>query len=251
MDHWLAMLLTFNFTLLISSCGLDVEDPTPPLPPIWVEKSLPEEWPEKGIDAHESGGIYLEWKPNIEEDIVAYNIYRATWFDVNDSLGDYDLIVSVELESIPELEYIDNGANAMTKYYYKLKAQDGADNLSVDSDSLVYSLHPALPASTMSPNGISDTLDAERLLSWRYNYRIAMEDYCLTILSEENEFITRILLSPSNYVGWDESWQIPAVILLEPDQVYFWRIDTGAGYVDDMETAGSESQWASFVYRGK
>jgi hypothetical protein len=249
--EYLVRIIPLAFIFNFQSCGFDIEDPTPPSSPVWVEKSLPEEWPERGIDAHESGGIYLEWEPSLGEDIVAYNIYRASWCDVNDSLGDYDLIVSLELNSIPKLEYIDREANAWTKYYYKLKSQDGADNLSDDSDSLAYSLLPALPASSMSPNGTSETLEFERLLSWRYNYRIAMENYCLTILSEENEFVTRVLLSPGNYVGWDESWQIPAVILLESGQVYFWRIDTGAGYVDDLETAGSESQWASFVYRGE
>ena len=104
--YWLFPLLTFNFAFLISACGLDVEDPTPPSPPVWVQKSLPEEWPEQGIDAHESDGIYLEWEPNPDEDITAYRIHRATLYAINDSLGDYGLLTTLELESTPRLEYI-------------------------------------------------------------------------------------------------------------------------------------------------
>jgi hypothetical protein len=34
--------------IVLIGCGFDVEDPTPPSPPMWVEKSLLEEWPERG-----------------------------------------------------------------------------------------------------------------------------------------------------------------------------------------------------------
>jgi hypothetical protein len=88
---WLQLILFFQISFLFFQCGLDVEDPTPPPPPIWVQKSLPKEWPERGIDAHESGGISLEWESNFSEEIVAYNIYRATWYELNDSLGEYEL----------------------------------------------------------------------------------------------------------------------------------------------------------------
>ena len=60
MTFWFRVHLTFSLSLLTIQCGLNIEDSTPPSPPVWVQKSLPEEWPEPGIDAHESGGIFLE-----------------------------------------------------------------------------------------------------------------------------------------------------------------------------------------------
>ena len=91
----LLSLIFFNFI----SCGLDIEDPTPPSTPVWVQKSLPEIWPERGIDAHESGGIFLEWEPNPEDDIEAYSIFRAERFEEDDSLGKYELLTVIPIET--------------------------------------------------------------------------------------------------------------------------------------------------------
>jgi hypothetical protein len=250
MGSWLLALLTFNFALLISACGLDIEDPTPPSPPVWIQKSLPEEWPERGIDAHESGGIYLEWEQNQNEDIVAYLVYRAENFQENDSLGDYELLIRLDSESGTTFEYLDRSVSPRIDYYYKLKSEDPSDNQSTFSDSLRYSLLPSLPASMMTPNGSRDKLSITRQLSWNYNYHIEMEDYCLTILGQNDEYIIRTVFSPTSYTYDDEVWYIPESVDLEVDQVYKWRIDTGAKYVNDYETAGSESPWATFLYIG-
>jgi hypothetical protein len=248
MRSWLLALLTFNLSLIIiQSCGLDIEDPFPPSPPVWVQKSLPEEWPERGIDAHESGGIFLEWEPSLGEDIVAYNIYRAAWHDVNDSLGDYQLIRRLEVVSTPDVYFVDEAAQINTKYWYKIESHDDSDNRSVSSDSVSYMLLPQIDVSTMSPNSLAVTMNEAGHLSWSYGFSLIMENYYLSILNEENKLVTRVTLSPGDYIYGNESWKIPTEIGLESGQVYKWRIDTGARYVDDHETAGSESQWASFV----
>jgi hypothetical protein len=247
--RWLGLLFSFNFALLISACGLDIEDPTPPSPPVWVQKSLPEEWPERGIDAHESGGIYLEWESSAEEDITTYKIYRATWYDISDSLGNYNLVTNLETEFISKMEYIDTGAQIGIPYYYKLKVEDASDNQSKFSDSLFYSLIPQLNI-WMIPNGSSATLGNIKTLSWGYQYSIEMEYFCLTILTGENEFIYRDIFLPGDYINGHESWQIPTDVVLDYGWVYQWRIDTGARYIDDRETSGSESAWATFIYVG-
>jgi hypothetical protein len=244
------LLLILNFSFLIFHCGLDVEDPTPPSPPVWVEKSLPEEWPERGIDAHESGGIYLEWEPNSEEDIVAYNIYRAKWINEIDSLGDYNLLYRLEVESMSRMEYIDLGVQTGAKYYYKLKSEDTAENLSEFSVSQFYTLLHQINIETMSPNGQTLVLDQNRNLSWRYFYDIDMEDYCLTVLDDMNEIVFRGVIMPENYVSSSESTKIPADIVLGVDHRYQWRIDIGAIYIENRETSGSESLWATFLYAG-
>lgn len=242
------LLLFFSF--LISNCGFDIEDPTPPSAPVWVQKSLPEEWPERGIDAHESGRIYLEWEFNPKDNISAYLIYRAKYFEVPDSTGDYDLLEHLETESLVDMGYLDTHSAIRTKYYYRLQAVDRSDNHSALSDPLTYSLLPQLPLFEMTPNGLSEELNPDRQLTWRYIHSIEMEDYCLTILTAENELVVRQVLIPRSYLGVVETWRIPVNIILKPNQIYKWRIDVGAKYVNQFETAGSESQWAPFFYAG-
>jgi hypothetical protein len=233
---------------LLTQCGLDIEDPTPPSPPKWIQKSLPEEWPERGIDAHESEGIYLEWEPNSEENIAAYLIYRAEYFEGNDSLGDYDLLARFQLESIPGLEFIDTSGKTRKRYYYKLKAEDTANNRSAYSDSISYSLLPQISINWMIPNGILTSLDTDRSLDWHYPYSIEMENYCLSILNQNNDFIFRAIINPGSYVSGWESWLLPDSVTLHPGQIYKWRIDAAAKYENGLESTGSESPWAMFLY---
>jgi hypothetical protein len=249
MKFWLLTLLTFNFAFLISACGLDIEDPTPPSAPVWVQKSLPEEWPERGIDAHESGGIYLEWMPDSSDRTInAYYIFRAEQFESKDSLSDYTILTSQSVASFPALEYVDNTASLNAKYFYKLKAEDYSTNLSDYSDSVSYKLLPSISDLTMDPNGPLQELDIDRSLSWRYVYMISMENYCITILTEDNIILTRRIFDPRSYHGDVESWNIPLDVILEPEMSYKWRVDMGGQYINDRENAGSESKWASFVY---
>lgn len=243
-------LLLTSSLLIFNSCGLDVEDPTPPSPPVWVQKSLPEEWPERGIDAHESGGIFLEWEPNPDEDILAYNIYRATWYELNDSLGIYNLLTRLETKSIAGMKYIDTKANTRTTYYYKIKAEESSENLSDYSDSLFFTTLPQISPGLMTPNGQTNSLDQDRNLSWHCYLTVEVEDYCLTIMNKSNRLVLRVNIPPNNYAGGNEFWIIPNDIVLETGEVYQWRVDTGAMYFDGRETVGSESVWAMFLYTG-
>ena len=241
----------FHFSLLIfNSCGIDVEDPTPPSPPQWVEKSLPEEWPERGIDAHESGGIYLEWEPNTEDNILANLIYRAEYFDDNDSLGQYEQIDRLEASSNATLEYVDTDLKVRTQYYYKLKSADLSENRSDFSDSLCFGVLPQISIGTMAPNGLLDSLNKDMKLYWRYTYSVEMEDYCLTMVNQNGDYIFREVFTPGNYLDGTESREIPESVTLVPGQIYRWRVDTAARYENDVETAGSESNWATFVFPG-
>ena len=145
-------ILTLIMIVSFNCCGLDVENPTPLSKPHWVIKSLPEEWPERGIDAHESGGIILEWEPDDIQDIVAYNIYRAEYFDTNDSLGDYELIYRKMTEFSSGLEYIDRPNKVSTKFYYRIQAENIDGDLSSNSDAISYTLLPSVVSDTMFPN---------------------------------------------------------------------------------------------------
>jgi hypothetical protein len=247
-SHSSLLLFLILSTTLIHSCGLDIEDPSPPSAPVWFQKSAPNEWPERGIDAHESGGIFLEWVPNPEDNIKAYVIYRAERFNENDSLGEYESINHFEIVSNTPLEFIDTEIKMDTKYFYKLKADNSSGNRSAFSDSLYYSLLPQISPNLMVPNGKLEALSPIRSLIWHYSYLLEMEDYCLTILTQSNDLVIRAVLSPVDYVNGSESWQIPDSIYLDLNQIYKWRIDTNGDYFNNLETAGSESHWASFLY---
>jgi len=244
------VIILISFPLFVINCGFDVEDSTSPSAPIWVQKSLPGDWPERGIDAHESGGIYLEWEPNSEGNIAAYLIFRAELFEKNDSLGEYELLANIETESITAYEYLDQSIQISIRYFYKLKAIDSSNNESDFSDSVTYMLFPSVLLNTMNPNNITTALNYDRTLSWSdYSHTyIELEDYCVTLLTQKGDFITRLIIQPSNYVGGREEWNIPSNIELESGVIYQWRIDLGANYSNGVELTGSESSWAKFLY---
>jgi hypothetical protein len=237
----------FHFSFLtLQSCGVDVEDSTPPSPPVWVQKTLPEQWPERGVDAHESGAIYLEWEPNPENNIYAYLIYRSEM--LGETQQDYELISKILVENNAEVNYLDLDVVSQLIYHYKLKAENSSDIRSNYSDSIEYSLLTAISRASMNPNGSADTLGEDRLLSWTSYLSYQLEDYCLTILNQSNEVLTREAFLPEDYSGSIGYWQIPSEVLLENGQIYYWRIDTGAKYIEGVETAASESKWAKFFF---
>jgi hypothetical protein len=234
--------------LLVVTCGFDLEDPTPPDQPEWSQKSLPEEWPERGIDAHESGGICLEWENNISQQIVSYEIFRATHNDAVDSIDVFDLIAFLNTETLNENIYIDLNVIIGQQYSYKIRCEDSAGNFSTLSEEITYSLLTRISSLRMEPNGLSIALGANRELSWLYVNEIAMENYCLTILNMQNGLVVRVQLLPTNYTNGEEFWNIPDSVSLEPNGIYKWRVDVAASYINGFETAGSESPWASFRY---
>ena len=245
--------LIFIFSIFyLAACGLDIEDSTPPSAPVWVEKSFPEEWPERGIDAHESEGIFLEWEPNpIEENVTSYLLYRAEFFEAEDNLGDFDQINRLGTGENSEWSFLDSDVQVYTQYFYTLKAEDASSNVSDFSDTLDYTLLPRISLATMLPNGLSDTLGFDRVLRWTYFSWVEMEDYSLTIVDSWNDLIFRERFTPGNYVSGTESRIIPDSILFKGGQTYRWRIDTGAQYSDQLEQSGSESLLATFLYAGE
>jgi hypothetical protein len=243
------LLLTFNLSFVIINCGLDIENPTPPSAPVWVQKSLPEEWPERGIDAHESGGIILEWEPNQQDgNISTYYIYRAMVENISDSSASFILRSKLKVEPNASSKFLDGEVGIGIFYHYKLKAEDEAHNMSDYSEIKSYSLLPMINSQLMIPNGLSDTAWTNSALSWHYPYVVEMEDYSITILDAQDELIIRTTFSPENYVSEREYWQFPSDLSLDSGHVYRWRIDTNASYSGARESSGSESNWATFRF---
>jgi hypothetical protein len=241
-------LLIFSLVSTFHSCGFDVEDPHKPSPPLWVEKSLPEEWPERGIDAHESGGIFLEWEPDSSSAIVAHLIYRARYYSFNDSLGDYSILSRVESENTIGHSTIDASIESHAIYYYKLRAVHLSGIQSSFSDSINFSVGRPINTKSMNPNGFNDSLLFGQPLEWRNFYVNDVEDYCLTILNMNDNLQLRTILQPSTYIDAQERWFPTDLVTLNPNEQYMWRIDVHNQYVAGIETSASESNWATFLY---
>jgi hypothetical protein len=243
------LLITFHFSFLtFNSCGLDIEDPIPPSPPKWVQKTLPDEWPERGIDAHKSNGINLEWEIDSVQNVIANLIYRSTYYEMNDSIGNYELLTRLELVSKSEQRYVDGNVGLQTRYYYKIRSEDSSGNMSTFSDSTSYMLLQSIQYEMMTPRFQSQYLSENRALTWHNFYLNEVENYCITLLTFDGVLISREILQPYSYTNGEEFWQIPDSIELIPNNVYKWRIDVGADYSAGYEMSGAESQWAKFLY---
>lgn len=243
----MSRIYTISILIILASCGIDVEDPSSPGTPRWVKKSLPEAWPERGIDAFELGGIYLEWVSNIEDEVDMYHLFRSSISEIDASSLAFEIIASIPANDNDTLSYIDRAASEGYTHYYKLIAEDFSGNQSASSDSIYYELVQRLPSASLSPNNYA-VLNIERNLSWRYYYSIQMEYYIITLLQEDGKFIFRQVFQPSNYTGALESWKIPTQVQLVEGEIYKWRLDTISKIEESRETAGSESKWATFTY---
>lgn len=72
--------------------------------------------------------IFIEWMPNVEKDIIGYNIYRA------ESTKDVGLLLNEELIDPEKTSYIDASALPGKKYEYYLIASDSSGNKSDNSN---------------------------------------------------------------------------------------------------------------------
>jgi hypothetical protein len=244
----LRLFLIFNFSFLIATCGLDVEDPTPPSPPVWVQKSLPEEWPEAGIDANETGGIFFEWHANIDDNIQTYLIFRSIEYLVADSSSEFELLAEIKASLAIQFNYVDRDVSTSNRYHYRLKAKNDAGATSEFSDVASYTLLWRIQLEMMSPTRMDETLPSDRKLAWHNYYTNYVEEYCLTLLRDDGELIFRIMLQPEDYFSGDEFYIIPEDYALEMGRLYSWRVEVNADYIEGFENAGSESPWANFRY---
>lgn len=237
--------------LILLGCGYDVEDSTSPDPPQWVPKSLPEEWPEQGIDAYEGGGVVVEWYANDkDQNVKEYKLYRSRHSDFSGSSNQFEMIASQLDIGSDVYQIIDQNIEFGEIYEYKLRCVDISDYSSEFSNSIMYLPYIPTNPATMTPNGHNQTLASDRSLQWKYSYNTPMEDYTLTILDEFDQFIFRRQFLPGNYTGEIEEFVIPDSVYFVMGRTYKWRVDLSGSYQDGRERAGSESPWAIFLYSG-
>lgn len=191
----------------------------------------------------------MEWEPNpVSENITEYKIYRAQYYDLLDSMGDFRYLTSVPSSSTLTAEYIDVTVLPGLIFYYQLRAIDDSDIKSRYSDSIAYSTFLPVRQETMQPNNPNELLGGGRRLSWSYDHHMHLERYCITILDIENNLIFRVISSPSSYVGGAQVWVIPDEVIFNDGEQYKWRVDLEADIMNGYEAVGAESPWATFKY---
>ena len=164
------------------------------------------------------------------------------------AVGDFHLLSSLDNLAEPVGHYIDNQVELNVTYYYNLRAENISGDLSIASDSISYCLLEPVSKSTMQPNGLTQLLQPDRKITWQYPPNISMEEYTITIIDMDDLLTVRLSFTPQNYTGYQESWIIPASVNLISGRLYKWRVDMGASFTGLIETKGSESFWATFVY---
>jgi hypothetical protein len=145
----LKILIVTIFIFLIS-CSEELIHPSPP---VWAEKSRPEDLDERGIDAHNINLIYpdnnsikLTWHPNLTEDIWKYHLYRTDVMDEENNPIDFSNILTTENDTL----FYDDEVDRYVEYYYYLKAENFDGINSAPSDTISYEL-------LYKPQAISDS----------------------------------------------------------------------------------------------
>jgi len=244
---FLATIISIQILFNLMRCGESIEDPDPPMRPVWVEKSILLAINETGIRPYAEGdGVLLEWHPNIENDLAGYKLYRAS----NDIKNKFEKIADINAFTVGGADtfYIDDLMSFNTDYFYYLKAYDQAENLSPPSDTLRYNLipkvNPTLPSGTIS--NTQPTFEWYDFSSATFQYVIRVE----TFLSREVIWISQF--TKPNYTDFlqriaynnDGTARIPS---LESGTTYQWCIKPISLIDNDnLDIGGSLSNWAYF-----
>jgi len=246
----IVLLLIFVSVFIFGSCGESLEDPNPPSRPHWVEKSAPEDSIEHGIDADPIDDcIFLEWHPNSDDDISAYQIYRAE----NKASAKFTLLVKVDAFSTfgGDTIYIDDSVELNKIYYYYLLAVDQAGNKSEPSDTIRYGLiqkpdlyYPLIEISEKDPQfnqfewhdftslsyqyiiRVEKIFPSEVIWIYRFNRRNYADSFQSMLFDDNKTASERELTAGTSY-----RWRVDAIYLVDPS---------------DIDISGSESPWGYF-----
>ncbi len=250
---------------LFWACPEVVEDPDPPARPVIVSKSAPEAWIEQGIDADNTGKnrIVLMWRPNQEEDLAGYSIYRADTLLENGfrQIGRVDLFHTIGYDTI----YYDDSLNTYVNYFYFIRARDNAGNHSLPSDTMIYQLlqspHCIAPIDTVVGQSFAfKWLDriGSYVYSTEYVLRLDYLDLNQTVwicrfLNNWYEDISNGI--PISFTYFPSNQNGPANVLFcdglyqtLPAGVYRWKVKA-ISEVDNntnFDEASGESEWVYF-----
>jgi len=254
-------------SLLLLSCfdqpGISV--------PRFIPKTPPDSLLERGIDAHPDNAIYLEWEEPAtaeEEGILGYYVYRGK---LNGDEYSFKRIATVNRNAgllYKSNEYIDNGANIDTTYYYYLRSYNDFTVSKENSDTVFYKLsikpRVACPSGNITNNRQIFEFYYPRFTGSRTSYfyirlfilqegsycikyftKTYIYDYSIKIHKvyiQNNDYHTAVLLDSIKTDGSGNKY-------LEKGN-YRWRVDAVSGEPGGgPETEGSESNWMYFTVK--
>ncbi|NOX37226.1 MAG: hypothetical protein GXO78_06790 [Calditrichaeota bacterium] len=217
-----------------------------------MEKSAEDAVEERGIDAEAipgpdgdivANGIYIEWYPLQEEDIVAYRIYRSEV----DSVRDF-----VRIAQVQDTFYLDqNVAPNLKYYYYYVTAVDEAGQEGDPSEVVKYSLIPwadlHFPIRDAEFDGGNGTFQWDFASGFPVSFIFRLEREVTQNIYVN--FFTKHITNITDYEV-NQDWSLSrlseeGLSTPLPTGRYRWRIDN----VGSMEYQGSESVWEFFVVK--
>jgi hypothetical protein len=241
-------ILIFFFLLLLAGCDDEpVNKVNPPARVVLIASSADTSAVESGIDAiylansPDQNAIFFEWRPNSENTLAGYEIYRSTFANQNYT----SLVRVIENFGVIDTLYIDNSISLNTRYYYFIRAFDEFEQYSDPSDTISYEIieNPVLS----SPVGIIGNITAP-LFIWDFPSLAVPQYFVFRLEVSENE-IYRNLYSKLVEISVDydphQEWTLTELIpgaALSPGK-YRWRIDS----IGSEDNQGAESAWFVFI----
>ena len=255
-------LFLLSFFVIAFQCT-DVENPNPPEIPKIVDKSVPEKFTEKGIDAiEETNAIIIQWEANSEKDLEGYYIYRAAnTINSNSDELKYSKTATISVNYVNPIatatEYIDYNVSIKIQYFYYIRAFNQSGNVSDASDTISYKL--AAKPTLYCPQGIicpEDGSTASQTPTFSFKYSPDIDfgiSYFIIKVADINGDSLWCYGFPRE--GYDGSTQkiifnkdgSSLVDTLTSGGQYQWKIDaiTPTGY-NTPEIEGAESAWVQF-----
>ncbi len=246
-------IIGLSIVLLVLACNTGVENQDlPPGKVQLVSKTAEDSTLEKGIDAIAvvgennqiiKNGIFLEWHPLPDDDIVAYEIFRKE----KDSTGTFQKIAEVkkEFERL-DTTFIDTAIVINRFYYYYVQARDEIGQEGPPSDKVGYLIVPwpdlVSPINNDVFQGVFQWNFDENFVPPNFVFRLELEVGQGTYVNIFTKLITLIADYSPNQEWSAQRLATYGLQLPLPTGRYRWRIDViGTG-----DNEGSESNWETF-----
>ncbi len=237
------VLLTLLYACSNSTNG---ENPAPELVR-WVTKSAEDDSVESGIDAialsDNRNGIYLEWHPVLDEDLLAYDIFR----NAGDSTGSFPLLASVGKKfGVIDTFFVDTlQVVPGVRYYYYIIARDEAGQVSDRSEKIDYKLVPQ----PVLGFPVNVQINGDFFFEWDFNAQFVPNSFVFRFWKDffgnNQNVLTKLFTAGTDYqLSTHQEWNLAKLGLQSPlsTGMYRWRIDALGAEVNQ----GSESMEAAF-----
>jgi len=232
----LLLALLLGAGMMITACGdEEVPAPTTPAPtPPPAPPPAPEPEPEPeppavptGLRVSATGMDFIEWSWTPVEDVSGYDVQ----FSANEAFTDEDEITARTAE---EISYRQDGLEAGTSGYLRVRSATGADDDRITSD---WSTHvtgmtmeaPPPPAPPATPTGLMVSGTTETSITWTWNEVEGATGYVVQASTDEMFDATETVLFDGMPYTTETSYTASD---LEADTTLYVRVAAAAGTVE-------------------